>query len=62
MTSDLAAHRLQLFVLSISSGIVVDSAPGIDGYRYFFFVSAAICAIGWAASKGLKSFGEQGFV
>ncbi|MGI9206040.1 MAG: MFS transporter [Woeseiaceae bacterium] len=44
--------------MPLLGGVLVDSSPGVDGYRYFFLVSAAICAIGWIASKGLKGYGE----
>ena len=42
--------------MPLMGGVLIDSSPGIDGYRYFFLASAAICALGWIASKSLRGF------
>ncbi len=36
--------------MPLLGGVLLDNYPGATGYRYFFFATAAICAVGLAAS------------
>ena len=36
--------------MPLLGGVLLDTYPGATGYRYFFFSTAAICAVGLAAS------------
>ena len=37
--------------MPIIGGVFLDSKPGEDGYRYFFFLIAAMCIVGLAATR-----------
>ena len=36
--------------MPLLGGVLLDTYPGAEGYRYFFLITAAICAVGFAAS------------
>jgi len=36
--------------MPLLGGVLLDTYPGATGYRYFFLTTAAICAVGFAAS------------
>ena len=36
--------------MPLLGGVLLDNFPGAEGYRYFFFVTAAFCAVGLVAS------------
>ena len=36
--------------MPLLGGVLLDTYPGVPGYRYFFLTVAAICAIGFVTS------------
>ncbi len=36
--------------MPLLGGVLLDNFPGAEGYRYFFFITAAFCAVGLVAS------------